>query len=316
MLVADRIAWRPQSFFGDLGVDVGLWDRIVQRTRLTAAEHEAFYQLFMAISRVEPKKVARQAERDHVARQAGVKIELPGGKDQPSTALFIRDVTDKPSDHVGALGVITGTALRAELIRVDDDETRRRFGLDHYYQIDVPRTAGHSVRDPAAGQGGWGEEDDPSRRLSGRRLRPRAAERAFRKEHAFMRRSACRRRSSSSGESKAPRPPKVATSRKRCRCSSPARSSGSRRWTPRADEGRGGRIIAGLIALGVVIAALALWLVNRRDKQAEDRLIDKTTALAPGESLKDVPTFETSQTPDFDAIAAAAQRERDEPDDD
>ena len=313
VLVADRIGWHPQSFFGDLGVDVGLWDRIVQRTRLTAAEHEAFYQMFTAISRVEPKKFAQQAHRDHLARQAGVKIELPGGNDQPSNALFIRDVSTKPSEHIGALGVLTGTALRAELIRVDDEETRRRFGLDHYYQLDVsvrldvPFEISQPVK--AGGEKKSIHRDDfpvvvcvrelPSGFPEGARIHEEV-----RVPAAFFKLWRVESTATAEGQNATRALPMFV-----------ARSFEWFPTTPAArDESVGGWITAMLVMLGVAIVAIGLWLVNRRDKKIEQQLVEKTIALPPGESLKDVPTFDTSQTPDFDAIAAAAA-ERDETDD-
>jgi hypothetical protein len=263
--------------------------------------------MFTAISRVEPKKFAQQAERDHVARQAGAKIELPGGSDRPSNALFVRDVSTRPSDHVGELGVLTGSALRAELIRVDDEETRRRFGLDHYYQLDVSVRLDVPFEIPqpvkAGGEKKSIHRDDFPVIVCVREL-PRGFPEGARIHEevrvpaAFFKLWRVESAATAEGQN---------TTR-----ALPMFIARSFEWfptTPAArNETRGGRLTAGLLALGVAIVAIGLWLINRRDKKVEDRLVEKTIALAPGESLKDVPTFDTPAAPDFNAIAAAAEQ--------
>ena len=42
-----------------------------------------------------------------------------------------------PKSVGGELYTLRGMARRAILIRVDDDDIRTRFGIDHYYEIEV-----------------------------------------------------------------------------------------------------------------------------------------------------------------------------------
>jgi hypothetical protein len=308
VLVADRIAWHPQSFFGDLGVDVGLWDRVAQRRRLTSAEHEPFYQMFNAISRVEPRKLAERAHRDHLERQAAAKADVPKKLDQPSNALFLHDLVEKPAEHTAALGVLSGTALRAELIRVDDEETRRRFGLDHYYQLDVSVRLDVPFNIPQAVKNG--EEKKSLHRsdfpvvICVRELPKGFPEGARIHENVQVSAAFFKMWRVESG---VPATDPSATP------AVPMFVARSFQWLPTEsairEQGIAAVVTAALLIVAVLVAAVGLWLVNRRDRQIGHHLVEKTTALEPGTSLTNIPTVETPEKPNFEALAAAAQRE-------
>jgi hypothetical protein len=308
VLVAERIAWHPASFFGDLGVDIGLWDSIVQRLRLTAAEHDPFYQMFTALGRVEPKKLMDQAQRDHIARQATAKVDVPKGLDRPSNALWLHDVVEKPAEHVGTLGLLTGTALRAELIRVDDEETRRRFGVNQYYQLDVSVQLDVPFNIPQPD----GKQDEKKKSMHRsdfpivvcvRELPKGFPEGArihedVRVAAAFFKLWRV--------ESGAPVTGDVKTS------AVPMFIARSFEWFP-ADPTRGNdtstaRVTAVLLAIAAVVVAIGLWLVNRRDRRTEDRLVEKTIALEPGTSLTNIEVTETPEKPNFDGLVATVER--------
>lgn len=71
VFVASRLAWHPDTFLGDLGVDVGLLDAVRFSGRITAPEGEAFHQLMAAMQRTSVAEVQRAAE---------AAFDLPGVK--------------------------------------------------------------------------------------------------------------------------------------------------------------------------------------------------------------------------------------------
>jgi hypothetical protein len=115
VLVARRVAWFPETVLGDLGMDAGLFDELSEKPELTAEDRECFYQLLAAVGRGGPRQLLRFAGDD-----AGVE------------PLF-----NEPNKQRGQLFSLAGTARQAVLRRVDDPDVRARFGIDHYYEIEL-----------------------------------------------------------------------------------------------------------------------------------------------------------------------------------
>jgi hypothetical protein len=129
IFVADRVAWFPEReseplnvstgtvSLAKLGFDVGLLDEVRQENNkaLTLVDRECFYQLLAAV---------RKADRAAFI-------------DQSQRAFEIAPVLKESTRHHGELVVLEGIARRAMKVRVDDPDIKERFGLDHYYQIDV-----------------------------------------------------------------------------------------------------------------------------------------------------------------------------------
>ncbi|MEX0819541.1 MAG: hypothetical protein WD070_08100, partial [Pirellulaceae bacterium] len=105
------------AYLASLGMDISLFDdvRPLNRKPVTQADRECFYQLLATFG-----KADADAARSHTSRP----VELAPLLQQPET------------QH-GRLMIVRGTARRAMLIRVDDQDIRERFGIDHYYQIDI-----------------------------------------------------------------------------------------------------------------------------------------------------------------------------------
>jgi hypothetical protein len=129
VLAADRVAWLPDRvvedwgitpdhvLLGRLGVDVGLLDQ-VRKTNgrgMESSDGECFYQM------------------------------LKAARSQPSMDLFMvaRNSLDfdallnRPESQQGRLFQFTGTARRIQRIVVGEEDIRERFGISHYYQIDM-----------------------------------------------------------------------------------------------------------------------------------------------------------------------------------
>ncbi|MEX2176677.1 MAG: hypothetical protein WD872_20085 [Pirellulaceae bacterium] len=129
IFAAGRVAWlpdrpQPQQFVGPdqialagLGFDVGLFDDVRQGNGqgLLGTDREAFYQLLAALGR---------------ADESGQTL----AKGKP---LNVVPLIEKPQEHHGDFLVVQGIARRITKIPVSDADVRRRFGIDHYYEIDL-----------------------------------------------------------------------------------------------------------------------------------------------------------------------------------
>jgi len=122
VLAASRVAWHPQDYLlGRLGMDVGLLDDLADRRPIRPEERECFYQALAAASRAPEGQLGREAA-DRLARR---------GLNRYSVVPLFND----PAHQRGKLVMLSGTARRALRVRVEDPDIRRRFGIDHYYEI-------------------------------------------------------------------------------------------------------------------------------------------------------------------------------------
>ena len=149
VFVAPRMAWYPRSFLGELGMDCGLLDEVHDRTRLN--ERECFYQMLGAVSRADEQQIEREGQQE-LARW---KSEWTASEKDPALDVNQRQAARRAlasaernaSDIVplfnqaqaqrGKLFVVRGEALRAIEVRVDDPDIVRRFGLRHYYELEI-----------------------------------------------------------------------------------------------------------------------------------------------------------------------------------
>ncbi len=127
VFAARRLAWHPNRvdeklgvkkahvFLGDLGMDIGLWDDVNDGDPLVASDRECFYQLLSALGRT---------QREHLRERATGKLDVV-------------ELLKSPKRHHGELMSVDGTARRATRVEVDDPDVQARFGIDHYYEIDI-----------------------------------------------------------------------------------------------------------------------------------------------------------------------------------
>lgn len=118
VFVARRIAWYPQTPLGDLDMDVGLFDEISTRTDMKPDDRECFYQLLAAVGRAGTQQLLRAVPKE--------------GRDAEVLPLF-----NRPQSQQGRLVELTGTARRAVRVRVEDRDIIERFGIDHFYELQV-----------------------------------------------------------------------------------------------------------------------------------------------------------------------------------
>jgi hypothetical protein len=113
---ANRIAWRPPTLLGDLGMDYGLFDEIDDRSVITSAEREAFFQMLAAAGKANSNQLSP-------AHRAG-------------TVDFV-ELMERPERHRGEPFSFRGVARRAIRIQVTDPDTVERFGFDHYFEVTI-----------------------------------------------------------------------------------------------------------------------------------------------------------------------------------
>jgi hypothetical protein len=111
---ANRLTWRPPALLGDLGMDYGLFDEVRDRSVITSAERETFFQLLATAGKAD-------ANQFKAARTAG-------------TSEFV-DLMERPELHRGELFSFRGVARRAIKIQVTDPEIVERFGFGHYFEV-------------------------------------------------------------------------------------------------------------------------------------------------------------------------------------
>ena len=125
---ASRIEWYPEVVSSSLGVsdglvalagmgmDVSLFDDVRSRNRrsLGSQERDCFYRL----------------------------LELLGGETQPAQAIQpgpveLIELLRSPQQHHGDYLDVKGTVRRITRIEIPDKDVQLRFGIQHYYQMDL-----------------------------------------------------------------------------------------------------------------------------------------------------------------------------------
>lgn len=114
VLAAARVAWRPATPLGNLGVDMGPLARITDRSRLVHADSEPFYEILAAVQHL-----------DAAATPA------------PGPITRVAPLFNEPAQHRGRFVLLEGNARRAVKISVTDAAIQERFGLDHYFELEL-----------------------------------------------------------------------------------------------------------------------------------------------------------------------------------
>ena len=125
VVAAASVAWFPATPLGLLGVDYGLFDRVVDGQRLVAGDTEAFYAVLAAAGRESPPDTQPEAEAHGAAAATTDIVPLI----DPSRGWF--------AEHRGEPIAIEGVVRRATRISVDDATRREQIGTDHYWELFV-----------------------------------------------------------------------------------------------------------------------------------------------------------------------------------
>jgi hypothetical protein len=145
VFVTDRIAWHPNqpetamqigagaALLGRHGMDVSRLQEVRHEQPLGVADREGFYQMLWSVRRMDSAAITRAVS---------------------GTQLPIVAVLQKPETQVGEVFRIRGTARRAIRVMVADPDIRQRFGIDHYYEVELFMPLEQVLRlvDPRDGQ--------------------------------------------------------------------------------------------------------------------------------------------------------------------
>ncbi len=130
---ARRLAWHPETFLGNLGMDVGLLENVRDRSTLRSEDREAFYQTLAALGRVTVADLENIADQELQRRNAGRKAE----NKPPWKRFQVLSLFKNSADWRGEPVVFEGTARRAIHVRVEDEDIVQRFGITGYYEVEV-----------------------------------------------------------------------------------------------------------------------------------------------------------------------------------
>lgn len=129
IFAAGRVAWLPdrpapehhigppQIALAELGVDFGLFDdvRAANNEPLVDGDRAAFYQVLDALGQPPARKLKSTAP-------------------EPLDPV---PLLQHPGEHHGEVLPVRGVARRIMKVPVSDVDIQRRYGLDHYYEIDL-----------------------------------------------------------------------------------------------------------------------------------------------------------------------------------
>ena len=129
VFAAHRVAWLPDAprpewgitrhhvLLAELGMDISLLDDVRDRNRkpIGKSDRECFYQMLAAVGRLSPELLARY----------------------PADTIDLAPLLLDPKSQHGRLIRCRGTARRITRIEVNDPDIQERFGIDHYFQLDV-----------------------------------------------------------------------------------------------------------------------------------------------------------------------------------
>ncbi len=128
IFVAEHLGWYPerpdeshhigpsQLALARLGTDISLWDEIgkSKERALGNADREGFYQLLAAVGKPEASGLTAYEKP----------LDLVG-------------LLENSGEHFGDVSPVQGLARRVMKVPVSDADVRYRFGIDHYYEIDL-----------------------------------------------------------------------------------------------------------------------------------------------------------------------------------
>ncbi|MCA9152345.1 MAG: hypothetical protein KDA92_23745 [Planctomycetales bacterium] len=129
VFVADQIGWHPQAAdaqrnvttgaarLGSAGMNVALFDDLIQGQPLVQEDREAFYQMLWTVRRMPAVNSSEEPPHQLQSQFAGL--------------------ITRPKEIPGQQLRVTGTARRAVLVRVPDPDIQARYGINHYYEVEV-----------------------------------------------------------------------------------------------------------------------------------------------------------------------------------
>ncbi len=135
VFVARRLSWWPISLLAQLGMDMALFDEVVQGTEIAGSEAECLYSMLARAPSID------RGELDHLAREYQFKLQNDFPYEyqnpyDPSNSFVLNEVRSRPVQSAGVAASLSATALRAFRVQMNADDTAK-YGFDHYYHIDA-----------------------------------------------------------------------------------------------------------------------------------------------------------------------------------
>ncbi|MCL2743729.1 MAG: hypothetical protein FWE67_07755, partial [Planctomycetaceae bacterium] len=156
LLVSTRLEWFPDNYLGSLGMDFGTFEQVpvlsitdmkeknlknipfslsllsrgelIRRAfKFTAADKEPFYGMLRAAKNTPKGRIEQEARNE---LQQNPKMQQTKRNLTSAVLLF-----NKPAEMQGKPVLLTGTAKRVMLTLVEDEEVKKLYGIDRYYQI-------------------------------------------------------------------------------------------------------------------------------------------------------------------------------------
>lgn len=151
LFVTMRVAWQPATLLGKLGMDAGLFDDVRDRAAIGGGDRESFYQLLSAVEQSQPGVLEREANEQLARRRRELPSRIEKFASDPLQQAELKRELARSEQNVddvvslfndaaaqrGKLFVLEGDAQRIIEIQVDDSDIERRFGIRHYYEIEL-----------------------------------------------------------------------------------------------------------------------------------------------------------------------------------
>lgn len=119
VLLGSRVSWHPPTVLGSVGMDFGSFDTVADGQPLVAGDTEAFFGMLAAVGKVAPETLAAAAATS------------------PDIVTLIDPKQKWLADHRGGPVSIEGIARKATRIAIDDPVRRQQMGTDHYWELYV-----------------------------------------------------------------------------------------------------------------------------------------------------------------------------------
>jgi hypothetical protein len=284
VFVATRLAWHPDTPLGNLGMDVGLFDDVDQRRKLTVNDRECFYQMLGAVGRAEPGTLVRRAKQQ---------LRETGQESYSVVPLF----NDAKNQH-GRLVSLRGITRRLVRIPVGDPDIAERFGIDHYYEMALyteesstaiggPAPLVFCLRDlPEGMPTGDGPDYAEEVQVAG----------FFMKTWAYRSQEADVEADVKGEEGEVDQLAPLLIGRRPI-------------WYPQQAPERNttaAAVAGGLFVLALLGIWIGLWQYSRSDRKFHERTIAKTHALDAGLSLDEI-GLDAQRKPDFSHLSETAE---------
>lgn len=304
------------SVLGSLGMDVGLLDEVRNRDVILSTERDAFYEILDAVGRIGVNQLIRFARDNLAAVQVEWSAEAerlaPTGdppRALPTQAkqrlLLAEEVMRLASEgqysvaplfndaehQVGRLVVLDGVARRTVRVEVGvsprggPSDVRQRFGIDHYYEIELFTDDSQNYPVVAC------VRDLPAGFPTGTRIQePIRVPGFFFKSWLYH---TSRAPTDSSGD--------TASEEMSQRQYAPLLIGPGVVWLQSDLEGgtNWGFVGGGLFVVALAGVWAAVWWYTRGDRQFRDRVIAANYSLPEGQSLGDLHVENVPQTPDI-----------------